>query len=305
MRIGIIIVTFNSQKDIQRLLNSLLIQTVKNFFVYIVDNDSKDSTLDNVREYIDRLSIKIISTKHNNGYAKGNNIGIQKAMEDGCDIVFILNPDMQLERNCIDILVKRISSDEKIGVIGPVVLFGDKPGRIIQSYGIKANFRTQKKAAPYSNSRWRADIPSEIYVEYLIGGAMMIRCSILKITGMFEEDYFMYNDELDLAYRVRKSGYKTLCMRDAVAVHHHDFGNQNRKGHNLMYYYILRNRYLYFKKYKMYLNLMGSVILELFNIPLKVIWSIRRMRNFYILKYYYSGLIDGLLGKKGCSNKSF
>jgi len=305
MKIGIVTVTYNSQKDIGRLLDSIKIQDYKNLSVYVVDNNSTDRTLEIVSEYNLVLPIRLIPSLVNNGFARGNNIGIQIAMDESCELVFILNPDMQLEKNCIDILVKRIISDEKIGVIGPVVLFSDKPGRVIQSYGIKANFRTQKKAAPFSNSRWSTEIPSEIYVDYLIGGAMMIKSKVLSLTGFFEEDYFMYNDELDLAYRVRKSGYKTVCVRDAMATHYHDFSNKNRSGHNLMYYYIVRNRYLYFKKYKMYLNLIGSLVLEFFNIPLKIIWSIRRMRNFYLLKYYYAGLLDGLLGKKGYSNRSF
>ena len=81
----------------------------------------------------------------NNGFAKGNNIGIQKAMEDGCDLIFILNPDMQLEEKCINILTERIKLDEKIGVIGPIVLDGDKTGNFIQRLWYKSKFQNTKK----------------------------------------------------------------------------------------------------------------------------------------------------------------
>ena len=196
---------------------------MKNLVVYIVDNNSKDQTLNIVQKYQSEMSICIISAKMNNGFAKGNNIGIQKAMDEGCDFVFILNPDMQLEEKCIDILTERILSDEKIGVIGPVVLDGNKPDNIIQSYGVKANFKTQKKEILFTGKELTNEIPAEIYVDYVLGGAMMIRSSVLKITGLFEEDYFMYNDEIDIAFRIKKAGFKTLCMRDAIVRHFHDF----------------------------------------------------------------------------------
>ena len=118
MKVGIIIVTFNSQKDIVRLLESIVVQQYKDFIVYLVDNNSKDQTLNIVQKYIAKITICIIPTMTNNGFAKGNNIGIQRAMDEGCDYVFILNPDMQLGNECVDILIDRINSDEKIAVTG-------------------------------------------------------------------------------------------------------------------------------------------------------------------------------------------
>jgi len=305
MKLGIIIVTYNSQKHIVRLLESIIIQHYKNFVVYIVDNNSKDETLNLVQKYHSKISICIIPSKINNGFAKGNNIGIQKAIDEGCELLFILNPDMQLQENCIDILTKRIMSDKKIGVIGPIVLDGNKPGEIIQSFGIKANFRTQKKSLLYSNENLTNEIPDEIDTDYVLGGAMMIKSSVLKIIGLFEEDYFMYNDELDISYRIQTQGFRALCIRDAEIRHFHDFSKKNKTGNNLMYYYIMRNRYLYFKKYHLYTNLFLSLILEFINFPLKIHWSIRRVGNIKILKFYYIGILDGLLGKKGEANKSF
>lgn len=304
-KVGIIIVTFNSQNDIARLLDSLLIQEYNDLVIYMVDNNSNDLTLSIVQEYKARLNICIIKTGMNNGYAKGNNIGINKAIYDKCEFVFILNPDMQLQKNCINSLVNRISSDNNIGVIGPIVLDGNAADNFIQSYGFNADFRTQKKNILFAGKSLTDEIPSEIYVNYVLGGAMMIRSSLLNITGLFEEMYFMYNDELDIAYRIKRAGFRTTCMRDAIVRHFHDFNKTNRKGNNLMYYYMMRNRYLYFKKYHLYFNLIFSLFKEIANIPFKIRWAIRRHGNINFLKFYYSGLVDGLLYKKGIANKLF
>ncbi len=66
-------------------------------------------------------------------------------MEEGCDLLFIVNPNIQLEEQGIDILVKRIKSDEMIGVIEPIILYGYESQKIIHTYGLNADFRTQKK----------------------------------------------------------------------------------------------------------------------------------------------------------------
>lgn len=307
MKLAIIVVTYNSQRDIERLLNSLVKQSVQNFTVYVIDNNSSDDTLSKVRTFLAKLSIIIISCKQNNGYARGNNIGIQKAMEDGCEFVFILNPDMQLEENCIKSLYKKFLADENIGVIGPIVLIGNHLGQAesIQGYGVKANFRTQKKKVYYGGQEYSNQLPDEVEVDYVHGGAMMIRADVLKTTGLFDENYFMYNDELDISFRIKKSGFRILCIRDAVARHYHDFDKKNIRGNNLMYYYVMRNRYLYFKKFGFYVNLFISVFKEILMIPFIIRWAIMKMENKKLLKFYYLGIFDGLLGKKGISNRNF
>ncbi len=306
MKVGIVVVTYNSQLDINRLLESIIIQNYKDFVVYIVDNKSTDDTLNIIQKYDSTISLYIIPCKTNQGYAAGNNIGIQKAMEEGCEFVFILNPDMQLENErCIDILITRISQDEKIGVIGPIALYGNKPFNILQGYGARVNFRTQKKDILFTGKKLTKELPEEIYVDYVHGGAMMIKTSVLLITGLLEEDYFMYNDEIDIAHRIKKAGFRTLAIREAVVRHFHDFDKKNKKGHNLSYYYIMRNKFLYFKKYHLFTNLIVSLLNEFFILPRKIIWAFRRMNNAKILKYYYSGILDGLLGKKGKANKNF
>ena len=305
LKVGIIIVTFNSQNDIVRLLDSILIQEYDDLVVYIVDNISTDSTLSIVENFRSGLNITIIKSQMNNGYASGNNIGIRKAIDDECEFVFILNPDMQLQKNCVFSLVKRISMDNNIGVVGPLVLYGNGGYNIIQDFGTKANFKTQKKVDYFGGRKLTNKLPAEIYVDFVNGGAMMLRTAILNETGLFEEDYFMYNDELDISYRIKKAGYQILCLRDAKVMHFHNYDKQNVNGNNFLYYYIMRNKYLYFKKYKFYRYLCVSLIKELIITPLKIIWALRRMGNINVLRFYYSGIIDGLFNKKGRSTKSF
>ena len=74
----------------------------------------------------------------------------------------------------------------------------DKTSNFIQSYGFKADFKTQKKDIYFAGEKLTNQIPEEIYVDYVLGGAMMIRTSLLKTIGLFEENYFLYNNDLDI-----------------------------------------------------------------------------------------------------------
>jgi len=305
MKVGIIIVTYNSEKDISRLLESIVVQEYKNLVVYIIDNHSSDGTLKLIDDYKDRISLSILLLKTNNGFAKGNNIGIQKAMDEGCDLLFILNPDIQLDKKCIDILARRIKLDDKIGAVGPIVLIGNQPQNITQAYGVNVNFKTQKKTDLFVNVKLTDELPAEIFVDFLLGGAMMIRSDVLKITGLFEEDYFMYNDEIDIAYRIKTAGFKTLCIRDAVVRHFHDFSKKNLRGYYLMYYYMTRNKYIYFKKYNLHINLFYSLFTEVIQLPFTIKWAVQRIGSIKLLKYYYLGLWRGLIGETGKTRTEF
>lgn len=302
-KVGIVIVTFNSKSDISRLLNSILAQSYSDFRVYIIDNNSHDGTIDLAGKFVEKINLVLEVSKTNNGYAKGNNLGIKKALLDGCEFVFILNPDMELDKNCLWFLVQKMKSDNSIGVIGPIVLYGDRQ-EIIQGYGVIADFKTQKKINLYGDQKLIKEIPDENIVSYVHGGAMLIRSEVFAKSGLFEESYFMYNDELDISRRILDYGYKIICIRSSKVFHFHNFSNLNIKGFNLLYYYGIRNKYLYFKKYQLYLNLIFALIFDIVSLPIKI-KSFAKSGSIKITKYYYLGLLRGLLGETGFSSRRF
>ena len=96
MKIGIVTITYNSAKVIDGFLNSTLNQTHTNFILYIIDNISKDNTLEIINQYQDER-IKIIANQKNVGVAAGNNQGIKQALQDNCNYILIINNDVEFE----------------------------------------------------------------------------------------------------------------------------------------------------------------------------------------------------------------
>ena len=295
---GILIVFYDDLKHIPALARSLKAQSNREFTVYATDNDPSKKHCEEFRKVYPNF--KEIASQGNVGFAVANNLLSRKAISDGCDRVMVLNPDMELHPDCIQNLLKVFQNHSAVGVTGPVLLYGNEQTseNRIQVYGIKANFRSQKKKILYNNSILDNSIPAQMEVDYVNGGSMMIRSEVIEAAGLFNEDYFMYNDEIDFAFRVRKKGFKTLTVKSAVAWHHHDWGKSNLDGHARMYYYVMRNKYLYFRQHRLFGNMLVQIAADVFLFPVKVRWA-SRIASAGMLKLYYRGCLDGIRGTKG------
>ena len=132
----------------------------------------------------------------------------------------------------------------------------------------------------------------------------MIRSSIISEVGLFNEDNFMYNDEIDLAYRIYKRKEKFAAVKKAKAWHYHDWSKKNKSGYFLQYYYINRNRFLFFYRYNKYFSFIREIITEIILFPFKINWA-RKIAGIKLLKYYYLGYLHGILNKKGKAEIEF
>jgi GT2 family glycosyltransferase len=132
------------------------------------------------------------------------------------------------------------------------------------------------------------------------GCAFLISREVVQQAGFFDETYFMYGEEMDYAYRLSHTGLKIVTVAAGVVWHHHDWSKSNKENHHVQYYYIMRNRVRYFKKYGFWLSLVGDMIYNCISFPAKFKWALREY-DAALLKYYYWGMFKGLLGEHGRS----
>lgn len=305
LSVAILLVIYNEAQFIPNLIASLKKQTYPKIKIYAIDNNSIDDSILIIKKLLPEVFI--IESNENHGFAKANNILAEKASEDNVEYLFVLNTDMILDVDCIKELVSLAESDKAIGAIAPIVLIGKRNEKtnIIQCYVDKANFKTGKTTSPHSNLNFRnVNLPEKIEVNTVHGGATFIKTEVYKKVGLFNEDNFMYGDELDLAYRIKQTGYKMLVTKKAVGWHFHNWSKTNKKANFLQYYYMTRNRFLFFHRYKKYKSLIIGSLKELLNLPLIIRWAIRRV-DIKIIKYYYLGILHGLLNKKGKADIEF
>ena len=141
-------------------------------------------------------------------------------------------------------------------------------------------------------------LPEVKTVDLVSGGSTFIKAEVLKKTGLWEESYFGYGDEIDLAKRVKEAGYKTVVTSRAMVWHNHKWDRSNKYGYYMEYYLIQRNKYLYFRKYGLTLNMLAALIIDWIKFPWRLIWFIK-VCDFSLGIYYLKGTFHGLLNKIG------
>lgn len=301
-KIGILLVLYKSSKYIRQLLTSISLQTYRNIKLYIIDNFPEESSLSLFQNC--EVDKKIVDSLGNIGYAAANNILAKIAIEENCRYLFILNPDVELEKNCLSVLLDILESKSETGSASCVVLHGKEFQRtdIIQSFGVSVNYYTGEKKLNHSGELFsKVNLKKTEGSELLFGGAFMIRSEIVNKISLFEERYFMYNDELDLAYRLNALKVDKIVTSQTCVWHHHDFTSKNVQGNIIMYYYMMRNKYLYYSKFGFYSSMVIDLMKQAVMAPLTIRWLLR-LGGAKLVLYYFLGIINGLKGEQGKTN---
>lgn len=235
--VSIVTVNYSGRHFLRNCFDSLfgLDYPKDKFEVIMVDNGSQDGSLEFTQEFYPQ--IKILRNDVNN-YCRANNLGIKHSKRK---YIAFLNNDTRVEPDWLSELIKVIDNDETIGVVGSKILFMD--GRI-NSAGHQElpDFYWQDKGANEKNSG-QYDMLTD--AESLCGCAVLYRKNIFDRVGDFDEDFNMYLEDVDMAIRIKKNGYRLVYAPKSVVYHVH----QGSARGELPLFYSERNRLLLIAKY--------------------------------------------------------
>lgn len=304
-RVGIIIVSYNQKKYLRLLFETIASQSFNNYQIYFVDNNSIDDSVDHARSIATEFGLNVLFflLNKNTGYTGGNNYGVKKAVEDGCEYVLILNTDLELDSNCLQNLVECLSSDHSLAVAGPILLFPKKAEQFteIQEFGADANFLKYKVKKHYTADLYEpieSKIPDKQDVNFITGACFLYRSTVFEQLALFDERYFAYGEEIDLFKRITEAGFRAIVTKHAKVWHHHDWSSRNKKGYYTEYYLIQRNKYLYFKKHQLFRSLVRSLLRDICVFPATVVWF-WKICDLKLSVKYLKGTFDGLKNVKG------
>jgi len=203
--VSIVILNWDGKEDTIELLNSLRKTTYKNYEVIVVDQGSRDGSVNAIRNKFG--GVKIIQNKENVGFAAGNNIGIKNGRGD---YFFLMNNDMVVHKDWLSELVKVAESNKEFGIVGSMILFYDKPDTIDRLGSIESN-RITGSVIPYArNIKYRGQFTESLETHFLNG---LIRRDVIKKIGLYDEKMFAGGfEEVDFCNRARKAGYKTIVV---------------------------------------------------------------------------------------------
>ncbi len=207
------------------------------FRIYIVDNASKEESFNYLRDSYPEATILIRS---DGNYAAANNLGFRTAIEDGCEYLVTVNMDTEMEEDWLKELVLAVESQESIGIAQSKILLhsDDKNNLKINSLGNVFHFLGFGFTSHYGEVDRMIDGYPEIK-GYASGCSFLIKKEIFEKVGGYNEEYYMYHDDLELSLKVRLVGNKIVLAPKSVIYHKYEFSRSVR-----MLYYMERNRYL-------------------------------------------------------------
>lgn len=232
---AIIIVGYNSQPYLEACFNSLLSQTAKDLKIIFVDNNSTDDSVTYIRKRFPE--VEVIANKENYGFAKANNIGIEAAMKQKMRHVFILNPDTIVDKDCLKRLLEE--ADDKT-ILQPLILLNGTEDKINTSGGT-LNFLGFSYCSDYKLPA--KQVSKDRVLPTASGAAMLVPVKLLETVGLFDEELFMYHEDVDLAWRSRIAGFSIKLVPSAFVWHDYRFSHNPKK-----FYYVERNRLLFLLK---------------------------------------------------------
>ncbi len=254
LKLSIIIVNYNARNYLKDCISSIKKNVNSDIFeIILVDNDSSDGSVEYIQEQFPEIDI--ISHKKNLGYAVGNNRGIKKSK--GRYILF-LNPDTIVFDEAIHFLLKELENNRNAGAVGPALFKGKNKYQI--SFGKKVNFIFEVFQKCFFNLYYKLKLKHfslKKEVGWLSGACLMVRKSILDDIGYFDEQFFLYFEDIDLCYRIREEGWKIYYFPRAKVFHE---GGASTSLLNFSFRYEYRKSQIYF--YKKHNSKLSFILLQ-------------------------------------------
>ncbi len=224
--ISIVIVSRNTRELLRVCLRSIheehdgyAVETI------VVDSDSRDGSAAMVRESFP--AVIVLEPGENTGFARGNNLGIRRARGEA---ILLLNPDTALTAGALAQLYRALHADPTVGVVGPLLRYPDggvQPSRrrfptlataLVESTLMQEWWPDHPTLARY----YCADLPDDAAqdVDWLVGACLLVRRSVFSAVGLLDERLFLYAEEPEWCWRVRRAGWRVRYVPEAEVRHH-------------------------------------------------------------------------------------
>jgi GT2 family glycosyltransferase len=209
-----VVLNWNAAAHTIACLAALQSQTYSNFSTLVVDNGSADDSIAEIRAA--HPHIEIIPARSNLGFGAGNNIAVRRALaangEPNAEYVWLLNNDAAPSPTALAALVTKAESDPRLGAVGSVLHYMHAPTQIQAWGGARMNTRTG-----YARHS-RTPRPDD-WFDYLTAASLLIRSAALREIGLFDESFFLYWEDADLGFRLRRAGWKLAVAPNAIVLH--------------------------------------------------------------------------------------
>jgi N-acetylglucosaminyl-diphospho-decaprenol L-rhamnosyltransferase len=268
---SVVIVCMNNKKYLEPCLSSLYAARPSHRFqVVVIDNGSTDGTQAALREKYP--AVHLIQNDHNVGLSRASNQGIQATRGR---YVLLLNDDTLVNGASIDAMIEYLDSHPKVGAVGGRLLNPDgsfqAAGNKFPSLGEEFLIATRLGAIIWPGFPDRGYPARAEVVDWIGSACLMLRRDALDQVGVLDESYFIYGDEADLQYRLKRAGWQVVCLPNVTTIHYGGRSMDRWRRRKMVY----RGKMLFFKKnYGPYQFGVVKTMLGLLSLFKIVIWGV-------------------------------
>ena len=331
LKVSIIILNWNGWEDTIECLESIYQNGYHNYDLVVVDNNSNDESINKIREYCNgkikiessffsynpqNKPIEIVETVFNEfnenniksnskrlilikndknlGFAEGNNIGIDYALNNlNSDYVLLLNNDTVVDKKFLVEMLKVSESDHKIGIVGPKIYYYNDPNRL-WFVGGKISWKFCRGLNRGYNEIDKGQYNKLIDVEYISGCAFLIKKEVIKKIGLLDKRYFLYFEEIDWTLRASNLGYRSVYVSKGNVWHKISKSGGGVKG-KVGLYYITRNRWLLMSRWAKKTDFLFFICYQFIGALLLPLFFSIYYKKAELFIAYYRGLYDGII----------
>lgn len=284
--INIFLLNWNSSEDIKICLEKILKSDYQQYRIILIDNDSREVDKKNLIYFFEeiqksnKVEIHLVLNDKNFGYAGGNNRAYEYAKVNNLEgDILIINPDISVSKTTLTEMYNTLYKGEHIGGVMTRTL--NNCGEIIYDYISMQGL----------NQRWLITNDDNIETDYLAGSCLLLRRDVVELIGLFNEQFFMYWEEVDLSFRIKRNNFRLLSTTRTSVIRK---DNALSKNFN-MYFYMTRNVIL-MKKIHKSISLF-NLIKVLLNMLKISFMNSYRFKNIKYLTVYFKGLFSGITTK--------
>lgn len=289
--------SYNAKQHLLKSIQSVLDSSYSNLTVLVVDNNSTDGSADAVTSKFPQ--VRVIRSTKNLGFGGGNNLGIESAITMGVDYILFLNDDHFVENDTVSRLLQFMESSPYASIATSIVI-QDKSKMVLWAGG---NFNS---LFVYTrNLGWKRPLSSfKESQPYRTGfsdfGGVMVRSSVLKESGYFDESYFLYINGVELSLRIKRAGGTIWVVPSAIVSHVGQASIDPEKGHALRlpptaHYHHSREAVIFIRKEYSSIGVLLRIVARIaFTMPYYLLFYSKKGEMTETAIMMVKGTIDGI-----------
>ena len=291
-RVTTIVINWGLQEETLKCLRSLE-QLDLPCRVIVVDNGSGDGSVEYIARHFPQ--IELIALPSNVGFGPACNLAITRVLQDEtCNYIFLLNNDALIHPRALSELLSTAQDCPKAGILGSKVYYHNEPDKIWYA-GARKRWGVLAAADTGRGQTDHGQFDTLREVDYVFGTAMLIRRSVFERIGLFDEQFFLYLEDMDFCLRAQEAGFSLLFVPQAHVWHKGSASTANHNG--MRKYHFVKSTVHFAKKHT---SLASSL-------PAFIFWMLVLLRfiaidlahgNIAVIKSYWSGLVDGLITRR-------